>query len=123
MKTKNFEIRSLNESVREVKEAFHAAMKRKKFKPRTGVYFTSLEAVRNFLTPKRLELLHLIREKHPRSLYELAKFANRSFPSILRDVETLKKHGLITLVKSKKQLRTTYLPQVDYDAISLTIGV
>ena len=123
MKIKNFEIKNLNETVKEVKKAYRAAVERKAFKPKKGVYFTSLEAARNFLTPKRIELLHVIKERLPRSLYELAKQTGRSFPSVLKDIEILKKHGLITIEKPKGYARNNFLPHVDYDAISLRIGV
>jgi predicted transcriptional regulator len=36
-----------------------------------GINFTSYEAMRKILTPRRLELLHAIKEKSPRSVYEL----------------------------------------------------
>lgn len=40
---------------------------------REGVYFTSIEAARNLLTPNRLALLRAIRTRRPGSIYELAK--------------------------------------------------
>jgi predicted transcriptional regulator len=123
MKVVNFGIQSLEEGLNDFAEAFEAARKRLPFKPRTGVFFTSLEAARNFLTPKRIELLHIIKKRNPRSLYELAKWANRSFSSVTRDVDTLKKHGLVKLSKQKKTPRNNVQPEVGYDAINLWIGI
>src|SRR5580692_6030447 len=97
MKVMEIRIKSLNEGWKDFREAFLAAKHRLPFKPRKGVYFTSLEAARNFLTPKRIELLHVIKEKSPKSLYELAKLAGRGFPSVVRDVNVLSRHGLIKL--------------------------
>jgi predicted transcriptional regulator len=123
MKVMEIGIKSLNEGWKDFEEAFLAAKNRTPFKPRKGVYFTSLEAVRNFLTPKRIELLHVIKEKSPKSLYELAKFAGRGFPSVVRDVNILSRHGLIRLTNRAASPRKKVHPEVLYDAISLWIGI
>ncbi|MFC1521160.1 hypothetical protein ACFL6Y_01995 [Elusimicrobiota bacterium] len=104
-------------------KAFQAAQKRTSFTPKTGVCFASLEAAGNFLTPKRLELLHLIKEKSPRNLYRLAKMARRSFPGVFKDIELLSKLGLVKLTKEKASARRCVHPQVGYDAINLWIGI
>jgi predicted transcriptional regulator len=90
---------------------------------RRGVYFTSLEAARNFLTPKRLELIRVIRKKKPSSIYALAQLTNRGFPTVLRDIELLAKHGLVHLSRSAKSPRRSIQPEVSYDAINLRITV
>jgi predicted transcriptional regulator len=122
MKVMEIGIRSLRQGLQEFKEAFTAAQKRHPFEKKKGAYFTSLEAARNFLTPKRLELLHMIKEKNPKSLYALAKLAGRSFPSVSRDVGILSKHGLIQLTRTADPRKIVY-PQVPYDAINLWIGI
>lgn len=123
MKVVSIAIKSRQDVLTDFAEAFEAAQKRLPFKARRGIYFTSLEAVRNFLTPKRLELLHLIKEKNPRSIYELAKISGRSFPSVLRDTELLTRHGLLKLPRVKDSSRRAIHPSVDYDAINLWIGI
>ncbi|MEA5112675.1 MAG: hypothetical protein VB050_01465 [Geobacteraceae bacterium] len=42
-------------------------------KKQEGVYFTDYEAFRKALTPKRLELLRIIKEQKPISIHQLAK--------------------------------------------------
>ena len=116
-------IKSEEEAKNEFKEAFHAAQKRMPFKPRTGVYFTSLGAARNFLTKKRLELLHVIKERSPKSIYELAKLTHRNFPSVLKDMMILSKHGLVKLTKIMESPRRPVHMKVSYDAINLWIGI
>jgi predicted transcriptional regulator len=123
MKVMEIGIKSLREGFQDFKDAFASAQKRHPFKSRKGAYFTSLEAARNFLTPRRLELLHVIKVGHPKSLYELAKQAGRPFPSVSRDVDVLSKHGLIQLTKRAASPRKTVHPQVPYDAINLWIGI
>jgi len=124
MQIMTFGVKSEREALRE----FVAAVKEaQKGLPRSGpkevAYFTSLAAVRNFLTPKRLELLHLIKSKNPESIYSLAKSARRSFPSVLKDVELLSRHGLIKLTKKERSPRRSIRARVSYDAIHLYIGV
>ena len=123
MKVMEIGIKSLREGFQEFKEAALAAQNRTPFKSRQGAYFTSLEVARNFLTPKRLELLHVIKQKCPTSLYELAKLAGRSLPSVMRDVNLLSRHGLIRLTAHAAAPRKKVHPEVLYDAINLWIGI
>lgn len=107
----------------EFKAAFQAAQKQHSFKPKTGVYFTSLEAARKFLTKNRLELLHVIKAKSPKSIFELAKFTNRNSPSVLNDIKLLAKHGLVKLNKTMESPKYLLKIKVNYDAINLQIGL
>ena len=116
-------IKRKEEAFTDFAEAWEAAHKKLPFTLRNGVFFTSLAAARNFLTPKRMELLHIIRKKNPHSLYELAKWAGRGFSSVSRDVETLRIHGLVKLSKQKRAPRNNVQPEVGYDAINLWIGI
>lgn len=123
MKVMTIEIKSEQEAKNEFRKAFRAAQKGISFEPKTGVYFTSLEAVRNFLTRKRLELLHTIKEKKPKSIYELAKLTRRNFPSVLKDITILSKHGLVKLSKVMESPRRSIQMKVSYDTINLWIGI
>ena len=71
-----------------------------KVKRDTGVYFTSIEAFRKALTPKRLELLHIIKAKKPASINELAKMAHRDVKNISDDLKYLEQIGLVEREKS-----------------------
>ena len=86
------------------------------------VNFVSLEAMRKVLTPKRLELLHKIREEHPQSVYELAKISNRDLKNVQQDIALLSRIGLVSLSK-KKAARERVMPVVDYDNLRLLIPV
>ncbi len=48
MRVMEIGIKSIEQGLKELEEAFSAAKNRLPFKPRKGVYFTSLEAARNF---------------------------------------------------------------------------
>ena len=84
-----------------------------------GTYFTSFEAFRKALTPKRLELLHIIKAQTPSSINELVRFAKRDVKNIADDVNYLEQIGLI----QKKETASKTAPVITYDKIALEIAV
>jgi predicted transcriptional regulator len=54
--------------LRNLRRSGRAIERGEKVKKETGVYFTTFEAFRKVMTPKRLELLHIIKTKKPSSL-------------------------------------------------------
>ncbi|MBI4823097.1 MAG: MarR family transcriptional regulator [Nitrospirae bacterium] len=90
-----------------------------KVKKETGLYFTSFEAFRKALTPKRLELLHIIKTNKPSSINELAKMAKRDIKNVAEDVKYLEQVGLIE--KKETDKKTTAV--ISYDRIALEIAV
>jgi hypothetical protein len=49
------------------------------------------------LTPKRLELWRLVRDRKPASIAEASRLSGRAFKSVLRDLELLEAFGLVKL--------------------------
>jgi len=86
------------------------------------VNFVSLEAFNSFFTPKRMELLKLIHHKHPGSIYELAKIADRDLKNVQDDVALLARVGLVEL-EQKHEGRGKTVPHVDYDKLRFEIAV
>ncbi len=115
-------IKSVKEALDDFAGAAKAIERGEKVRPEKGVYFASIESFRKALTPKRLELLHLIKTKHPRSLQELARISRRNIKSIVTDVKMLESLDLIDM-KRKKEGRRESVPTVDYDKIDLEIAV
>jgi len=74
---------------------------RRTFKRREGVYFTSLEAARNFLTRERLTLLQAIRTKHPQLFYELAKPVDRNLKNVQQNVRLLERHSRVRFIERR----------------------
>ena len=124
MKVKNIKIgvRSLDTAFEEWAQTFEKVRRGKKIDKRRGVYFTSLEAMRKVLTEKRLELLHIIKEQQPDSVYELSKIVKRDLKNINSDLELLRDIGLVSMSKARKG-RERVIPRVNYDKIQLEIGV
>jgi len=82
--------------------------------------FSSLEAMRKVLTPRRLELLQLIRRERPASIYAAAKAAGRDLRNVQDDVAMLARLGLVSLSRGK-HARAGVSPRVEYDQIRLDI--
>lgn len=115
-------IKSVKEVLEDFVKAGEAIERGEKVKKEKGVYFESIEGFRKALTTKRLELLRLIKEKHPESLQELARFAKRDMKAIVTDIEILEELGLVDM-KRKKTGRKLSTPTVGYDMIDLQIAV
>jgi predicted transcriptional regulator len=124
VKVKNIKIgvRSLDTAFEEWAQTFEKVRRGKKIDKRRGVYFTSLEAMRRVLTEKRLELLHIIKDRQPDSVYELSKIVKRDLKNINSDLELLRDIGLVSMTKARKG-RERVIPRVNYDKIQLEIGV
>ncbi|MBI3795214.1 MAG: winged helix DNA-binding protein [Nitrospinae bacterium] len=87
-----------------------------------GLYFESIEGFRRALTTKRLELLHVIRKKKPKSLQGLSRTTNRDMKSIVQDVSILEELGLLDMKRSRKGRRES-MPTVSYDRLDLQMAV
>ena len=87
-----------------------------------SISFQSLDQLRKFLTPKRLELLRIIKHKKPSSIYGLAKLVSRTPENVNTDINFLKKLGFVVVTKVK-ELRKKSVPEVSYDKMTLEIAV
>jgi predicted transcriptional regulator len=86
------------------------------------VNFTSYEAMRKILTPRRLELLHVTKEQNPGSVSELAQLLGRDAKNINDDLTILANVGLIELRKTTKGKKKV-VPCVAVDKIQVEITV
>lgn len=115
-------IKSTWEALQDFVKTCKAIERGEKVKKEVGIYFEDTEAFRKALTPKRLELLRLIKKHHPKTLHTLSRLADRDIKNITQDVELLKSLGLVSTRKEKAG-RKEVSPSVDYDAIELMIAV
>ena len=116
------EVKSLEEGLKDFRATWKAVAAGKKVTPRKGTYFTSLEAARKVLTPKRLQLLRVIRRDHPNSVYQLAQLVGRDFKNVHADVQALAAYGLVSLKRTQAGRRTT-APRVPFSTIEFRIAV
>lgn len=59
--------------------------------------FESVEALARLLTTENRRLLAMIRDRKPRSVAELAEWAGRAEPNLLRTLEKLRAAGLVKM--------------------------
>lgn len=112
-------IKDLKTALNEFAARAEAIERKETPKKESGVYFTSFEAFRKILTPKRLELLHIIKAQKPSSINELARMAGRDVKNVAEDVNYLGQIGLI----EKKETNNKTTPVTKYDRIALEIAV
>jgi len=115
-------IKSLEDVLEDTKEAMKKLERGEKVKPEKGLYFESIEGFRKALTPKRLELLHLIREKQPGSIQELTRLSKRDIKSVATDIALLEELGLVDIKRKGVGRRESTLT-VNYNKINLEIAV
>ena len=122
MRTKRIRIRSrgvLNEHLLEA--ARHIDRGRKIGRVR-GDYFESINAVRNILTPKRLELWQVIRDKKPASISAVAKLVGRDFKSVHQDVQLLAAVGIVELRETQGKRGRRQEPRSLADILTLEVA-
>lgn len=115
-------IRPLEKSLEEFAATAAAVQAGKTVRPRRGVYFVNLEAMRRVLTDRRLRLLRLIRLHRPASILKLARLAGRDFKNVHNDLRRLADLGLVQL-KSGHGAQGRVVPTVAYERIQLDIAV
>lgn len=124
MKVKKIDIgiKGLRESLKDFAETWKKLEAGKKVKQEEGIYFDSIDTMRAVLTNNRLFILKTIRERHPQSVYELAKILGRDLKNINQDLKLLSDVGLVTLEKTNMD-KKRIIPHVDYGKILLEIPV
>lgn len=124
MKVKNIKItiKSRQQVLHEFAKTYEKLRKGEKVKKHEELSFQNIETLRKFLTEKRIELLHIIKEKNPDSLYELAQLAQRDLKSVNTDVKILSGLGLVSLKKIIEE-RKKMKPIVDFDTLQVEISI
>jgi predicted transcriptional regulator len=112
-------IKEVKEVLDDAKNVLKNLENNEKLKKEVGVYFSSFEAFRKALTPKRLELLHTIKTANPKSINELARITKRDIKNVADDIKYLEQIGFIEKHVGDKEIR----PSITYDRISLEIAI
>jgi predicted transcriptional regulator len=123
-KTLTIQIRSADAATTGFREASKTDEGDRRLPRRDGVYFASIKAARNLLTPNRLALLRTIRNKRPGSIYELAKIVGRDLKNVQDDLRLLETYGLIRMTSGTRSgNRRVRVPQAVFDQIALKIAI
>lgn len=83
--------------------------------------FEGLAAFRKLLSNEKAKIIHLIKNKNPGSMYELAKLLGRDFKSVSDDVKLLERFGFIEMVAEKTGKRERLKPIVVIDSMTIHI--
>ena len=118
------QIKSAGEALEGFRHAFKAVEAGRRISRREGIYFTSIEAARNLLTPNRLALLRTVRSGRPGSIYELAKMVRRDLKNVQDDLRLLETYGLVRMTHGTRSgKRRVRVPQAVFDQIELKIAI
>ena len=112
-------VESIKTALSEFVETGEAVEREAAAKEEIGVHFTDFEEFRKALTPKRLELLHVIKTERPHSINQLSKIVSRDIKNVAEDVKYLAHIGLVERKETEKEVT----PLVSYDKISLKIEI
>ncbi len=66
-----------------------------------------------------MEILKVIKRKHPRSLRELSGMLKRDIKNVAQDIKMLEQVGLVLIEKQGKSFR----PQVGFDEIGFRVAL
>lgn len=96
----------------------------KKFSGEKSDYdFKGLTSLRNLLSNEKARMINVIKNKEPKSIYDLAKILKRDFKSISDDVKLLENFGFIDLIQEKTGKRQRLKPIVVVDTINIEINI
>lgn|SRR3989338_3837022 len=115
-------IKSREQVLKEAGEAFTAIIEGTKYEKHEEISFDNLETLRRALTPKRLEILHIIKQRNPESIYELAHIVQRDAKNVTEDLHYLQELGIISLQHSHDE-RERIKPFLESDTLQVEITI
>lgn len=85
--------------------------------------FPDISWLNKIVSPERIRIYQMIKDKKPSSIYELAKLLGRTVANVQRDVHELAQFGVIELRKARKkgQKRETLQPECNWDALDIAV--
>ena len=101
--------------------AFSAIFKR--FRTEKTKEVSDIALLRSALSNEKARLLHVLREKQPNSIYELAKLLGRNFKVVREDIALLEKLGFVELIPVHKGKRQKIKPILVIDTLEIKINV
>ena len=119
IKRVRIEVKGLEEALKEDGQVFDKLSKGRTVKNKSAIYFSNLKEMRKVLTEKRLELLKVIKDRKPVSVYELSKMVQRNIKNVLEDLAYLQELGLVEITETKDKKT----PHVDYEKIAFEVAI
>jgi DNA-binding MarR family transcriptional regulator len=77
----------------------------------------------SLLSNEKARLMHIIKTKNPKSIYELAKLTGRDFKSVSGDVKILEKFGFVDMMSERTGKRERLRPVLVVDTMNIKIRI
>jgi len=85
--------------------------------------FEGLEMLRRLLSNEKARLLHTVKSRKPKSIYDLAKILQRDFKSVNDDVKLLERFGFIKMIPEKTGKRNRLKPVLSSEIIRIDFRI
>jgi len=85
--------------------------------------FSDVQFLRNILSKEKSRILHLLKTKKPKSIYELAKMLKRDIKSVREDIRALERFGFIEFHSIKTGKRKALMPVLIVDTLQIVINI
>lgn len=85
--------------------------------------FSDVAMLRQLLSKEKAKILHTLKEKKPKSIYELAKILGRDFKSVSEDINLLEKFGLVEFHVKKTGKRESKMPVLAVEKLTIILNV
>ncbi|MBM3232381.1 hypothetical protein FJZ21_03335 [Candidatus Pacearchaeota archaeon] len=86
-----------------------------------GFDFKGLASLRSLLSNEKARIIHVIKSRNPKSIYDVAKLVNRDFKSVSEDIKLLEEFGFIDLIKESTGKRERLKPVIIIDTLKIDI--
>ena len=95
----------------------------KKIGTRKEFDLSDMGVLRKLLSNERAKILYTLKEKQPKSIYELAKMLERNFRAVRNDVALLDRFGFIELIAEKKGKREMLRPVLAINSLNIIVNI
>jgi len=85
--------------------------------------FSDVALLRKLLSNEKSRIIYTIKNKHPKSIYELAKILQRDFKSVYEDLQILERFGFIEFHSNKKGKRESLQPVLTVENLQIIINI
>jgi len=82
-----------------------------------------IELLRKLFSNEKTRILHTLKVKKPKSIYDLAKILGRDFKSVYSDLKFLERFGFIEFYSEKKGNREALKPVLKIDSLKLELSI
>lgn len=82
-----------------------------------------IELLRKLFSNEKTRILHTLKIKKPKSIYNLAKILNRDFKSVYLDLKFLERFGFIEFYSEKRGKRESLKPILKIDSLKLELTI